>query len=169
MTHAQVDRYAEVPDGTTSYYYRTRTALLRGTGDRVAEIDSANLQSVTAQPIDPHHPFVHLARLTMDQASGSGLALNRARHELVLCAARDPDLAESLQRAFGRGRRLCREVIGQLQPEADAALLGTQTNAVMTFLSGVFVRLAGADTQCYDIDTLSATLEALVAAVASVQ
>ena len=102
LTHAQVDHCAEVPDGTTSYYYRTRDALLRTTGARVAEIDSAKLQSVAGEPIDPRHPFGHLARLTLAQATGSGLALNRARHELLLCAARDPDLAEPLQRAFGR-------------------------------------------------------------------
>ena len=40
LTHGQVDRYARVPDGTTSYYYRTRAALLRGVGKRVAESTS---------------------------------------------------------------------------------------------------------------------------------
>ena len=44
LTHGQVDRYAGVPEGTTSYYYRTRAALLRGVGKRVGEIDVANLQ-----------------------------------------------------------------------------------------------------------------------------
>src|SRR5215207_582602 len=92
LTHGQVDRYARVPDGSTSYYYRTRAALLRGVGKRVAEIDVANLQSVSAQPLDPRSPFAHLARLTLMQADGEGLMLNRARHELLLNAARDPDL-----------------------------------------------------------------------------
>lgn len=168
LTHAQVDRYAAVPDGTTSYYYRTRAALLRGIGDRVAEIDWANLQSVTDEPVDPTRPFGKLARLTMDQADGGGLALNRARHELMLSTARDPDLAEPMRRALGRVDALCQEAIGHLQPGVDdEALLAAQTNAVMTFLSGVFVRLAGGDRNVYDVETLSATLEAVVAAVAS--
>ena len=54
LTHGQVDRYAGVPDGTTSYYYRTRAALLRGVGKRVGEIDVANLRSVIDEPLDPH-------------------------------------------------------------------------------------------------------------------
>ena len=53
LTHGQVDRYAGVPDGTTSYYYRTRAALLRGVGKRVADIDVANLRSVSDEPLDP--------------------------------------------------------------------------------------------------------------------
>ena len=154
--------------GTTSYYYRTRAALLRGIGDRVSEIDWANLQSVTAEPADPRRPFEKLARLTMDQADGDGLALNRARHELMLCTTRDPELAEPMRRALGRVYALCHEAIGHLQPgTTDDALLAEQTNAVMTFLSGVFVRLAGGDAQVYDVETLSTTLEAVVAALAA--
>jgi len=38
-----------VPDGTTSYYYRTREALLRGVGQRVADIDLVNIASVSAE------------------------------------------------------------------------------------------------------------------------
>src|ERR1700761_1275211 len=68
LTHGQVDRCAGVPDGTTAYYYRTRAALLRGVGKRVAEIDVANLQSVIDEPPDPLAPFARLAELTMRQA-----------------------------------------------------------------------------------------------------
>src|ERR1700754_2709497 len=97
LTHGQVDRCAGVPEGTTSYYYRTRAALLRGVGKRVAEIDVANLRSVIDEPLDTLSPFAHLAELTMMQADGPGLMLNRARHELLMGAARDPDLAETAQ------------------------------------------------------------------------
>jgi hypothetical protein len=90
LTHGQVDRYAAVPVGTTSYYYRTRAALLRGIGKRVAEIDFANLRSVIDEPLDPQSPFAHLTELTLMQANGPGLMLNRARHELLLGAARIP-------------------------------------------------------------------------------
>lgn len=166
LTHAQVDRYAGMPEGTTSYYYRTRDALLRGVGRRVAEIDVANLATVTDNPIDTRQPFARLAQLTLDQAAGAGLALNRARHELLLCAARDPEVADSLQRAVGQIQAMCREAIAYVQP-ADAALLDAQSNAVITFLSGVFLRLAGGDAAPYDVDGLSAILEAISAAVAA--
>src|ERR1700712_2714890 len=114
LTHAQVDRRAGMPDGTTSYYYRTREALLRGVGKRVAEIDVANLQSVSDEPANPDAPFAHLARLTLMQATGDGLALNRARHELLLRAARDPDLADTSGEFVARMNVMARVAIAHL-------------------------------------------------------
>ena len=119
LTHGQVDRYAELPDGTTSYYYRTRAALLRGVGKRVADIDVANLQSVIDEPPDPLSPFAHLARLTIMQSDGPGLTLNRARHELLLGAARDPDLAETSQEFVARINAMAQDAIAHLQPGTD--------------------------------------------------
>ncbi|BBY41363.1 TetR family transcriptional regulator [Mycobacterium mantenii] len=167
LTHGQVDRVAGVPEGTTSYYYRTRVALLRGVGKRVAEIDVANLQSVIDEPVDPHSPFAHLARLTMMQANGSGLMLNRARHELLLGAARDPGLAETSQVFVARINGMARDAIAHLQPDTrDPALLAAQTTAVTTFIAGVFTRLAAGDRTVGDAGQLGRLLEAVATAVA---
>jgi DNA-binding transcriptional regulator YbjK len=167
LTHGQVDRYAEVPDGTTSYYYRTRAALLRGVGKRVAEIDVANLKSVIDRPHDPDSPFAHLAELTMMQADGPGLMLNRARHELLLGAARDPDLAETSQSFVARIVVMARDAIAHLQPDtSDPELLDAQTAAVTTFIGGVFSRLIAGDRTVYDAGQLARLLQAVVAAVA---
>src|ERR1700752_2816108 len=46
LSHLKVDRKAGVPDGTTSFYFRTRSALLRAVAERLAELDLATLQSV---------------------------------------------------------------------------------------------------------------------------
>jgi DNA-binding transcriptional regulator YbjK len=166
LTHGQVDHYAEVPDGTTSYYYRTRAALLRGVGKRVAEIDVANLQSVIDEPQDPLAPFAHLARLTMMQAEGLGLMLNRARHELLLGAARDPDLAEMSQDFVARLNGMTREAIAHLQPGTDdSTLLDAQTAAVTTFIAGVFTRLAGSDRTINSVEQLAGLLQAVATAV----
>jgi DNA-binding transcriptional regulator YbjK len=168
LTHGQVDRYAEVPDGTTSYYYRTREALLRGVGKRVAEIDVANLKSVIDRPLDPDSPFAHLAELTMMQADGPGLMLNRARHELLLGAARDPDLAETSQSFVGRIIAMSRDAIAHLQPDtSDPELLNAQTAAVTTFIAGVFARLVAGDRTVSDAGQLARMLQAVVAAVAA--
>lgn len=167
LTHGRVDRVAGVPDGTTSYYYRTRAALLRGVGKRVAEIDVANLQSVIDEPVDPRSPFAHLARLTMIQADGSGLMLNRARHELLLGAARDPGLAETSQVFVARINGMARDAIAHLQPDTrDPALLAAQTTAVTTFIAGVFTRLAAGDRDVGDAEQLGRLLEAVATAVA---
>jgi DNA-binding transcriptional regulator YbjK len=166
LTHGQVDRCAGVPEGTTSYYYRTRAALLRGVGTRVAEIDVANLQSVIDEPLDPLSPFAHLAELTMMQADGPGLMLNRARHELVLGAVRDPGLAETSQTFVARINAMAHEAIAHLQPGTDdPALLDAQTTAVTTFIAGVFTRLVGGDRTISNVEQLTGLLEAVATAV----
>lgn len=166
LTHGQVDRYAEVPDGTTSYYYRTRAALLRGVGKRVAEIDVANLQSVIDEPTDPLSPFAHLAELTMMQADGPGLTLNRARHELLLGAARDPHLAQTSQVFVARINAMARDAIAHLQPGTEnPGLVAEQTMAVTTFIAGVFTRLAAGDHTINRADQLARLLEAVATAV----
>jgi DNA-binding transcriptional regulator YbjK len=166
LTHGQVDRVAGVPEGTTSYYYRTRAALLRGVGKRVAEIDVANLQSVIDEPVDPASPFAHLARLTMIQASGDGLMLNRARQEILLGASRDPGLADTSQVFVARINGMARDAIAHLQPEIrDPQLLDAQTTAVTTFIAGVFTRLAVGDRHVGDAEQLGRLLEAVATAV----
>jgi DNA-binding transcriptional regulator YbjK len=166
LTHGQVDRYAGVPDGTTSYYYRTRAALLRGVGKRVADIDVANLQSVSDQPVDAQAPFAHLARLVIMQSHGVGLALNRARHELLLGAARDPGLAETSQEFVGRIIVMAQDAIAHLQPgNDDQALLEAQTTAVTTFIAGVFTRLVAGDRTINDAEQLARFMQAVVTAV----
>ena len=166
LTHGQVDRYAGVPEGTTSYYYRTRSALLRGVGKRVGEIDVANLRSVIDEPLDSKSPFAHLAELTMMQADGPGLMLNRARHELLLGAARDPDLAETSQDFVARINAMTRDAIAHLQPGTDdPALLAAQTTAVTTFIAGVFTRLVSGDSTINSAEQLAGLLQAVTAAV----
>ena len=166
LTHGRVDRGAGVPDGTTSYYYRTRDALLRGVGKRVAEIDIANLQSVIDAPPDPQSPFARLAELTLMQADGPGLMLNRARQELLLGAVRDPDLAATSQTFVARMNAMAHDAIAHLQPGTDdPALLDAQTMAVMTFIAGVFTRLASGDRSIDDAEQLTRLLEAVATAV----
>jgi DNA-binding transcriptional regulator YbjK len=166
LTHGHVDRCAGVPEGTTSYYYRTRAALLRGVGWRIAEIDVANLQSVIDEPLDPDSPFAHLAELTMMQSDGPGLMLNRARHELLLGAVRDPGLGETAQAFVARINAMAHDAIAHLQPDTDdPALLGEQTTAVTTFIAGVFTRLAGGDRTISNAEQLTRLLEAVATAV----
>lgn len=38
LTHRSVDSRAEVPPGSTSYYFRSRQALLRGLAELIAEL-----------------------------------------------------------------------------------------------------------------------------------
>src|ERR1700730_3481779 len=46
LSHLKVDRRAGVPDGTTSFYFRTRSALLHAVAERMVELGLATLQMV---------------------------------------------------------------------------------------------------------------------------
>src|SRR5579875_540278 len=46
LSHLKVDGRAGVPDGTTSFYFRTRSALLHAVAERMVELDLATLQRV---------------------------------------------------------------------------------------------------------------------------
>lgn len=170
LSHPRVDRQAGVPDGTTSYYYRTRAALLRGVAERVAELDTANLLSVTEESTKSDSPFGRIAQLVMMQGHGAGLMLNKARHELLLASTRDPALGEVYHDFLPRIIAMCRDAIEQvLPPEAssDAELIDLQTTAVTTFIGGVYARLLVGDRQIADAEQLDRLLTAVVNAVSA--
>ncbi|MEV0671462.1 TetR/AcrR family transcriptional regulator [Mycobacterium sp. NPDC050441] len=170
LTHQNVDRYAGVPDGTTSYYYRTRAALLQAVGKRVAEIDTANLLSLsdaTTETSTSAAPFGRLAQLVLIQSDGDGLLLNKARHELLLNAARDPELVETSQPFLRRVTEMARDAIAHVQPDVtDPGLLEAQSSAVMTFIAGVFLRFVSGDRSYADAERLERQLQAIATAVA---
>jgi DNA-binding transcriptional regulator YbjK len=166
LTHQQVDRTAGMPDGTTSYYYRTRAALMRGIADRVAEIDIANLNSLAEAPDRADSPFGGLARMVVTQSKGQGLHLNKARLELLLAATRDPELGETLTEFVGQLIAMTHDAILTLRPDTKhPELLEAQSTAVMTIVGGAFVRFAVGDRTLADADYLQRLLHAVVLAV----
>jgi len=117
LTHRAVDAQAGLPAGTTSYYYRSRHALLAGTLARLAAFDEANMLGephaarVAASSGAGNLPDVAEAaghQLGIDEIAASiaqvwalllssGIEHVRARFELALEAARQPDLGRGLQ------------------------------------------------------------------------
>jgi AcrR family transcriptional regulator len=170
LTHERVDQQAGVPKGTTSYYYRTRAALLRGVAERVVEVDTANLLSVTEASTKSNTPFGRVAQLVMMQGDGPGLVLNKARHELTLASTRDPGLAEVYHDYLPRIIGMCRDAVEQiLPPEAspNADLIDVQTTAVTTFIAGVYERLLVGDRTIGNAKELERLLTAIVTAVSA--
>ncbi|ANI42823.1 hypothetical protein MVAC_21128 [Mycolicibacterium vaccae ATCC 25954] len=162
-----MDRTAGVPNGTTSYYYRTRDALVRGVGQRVAEIDMANLASLSEDAHRGGSPLAWLAELVMMQAEGQGLMLNRARQELMLAAMRDPELAAMSGTFVARVIVMTHDAVTALQPASDDhALREAQSDAVTTFIAGLFARFAAGDRPFVDAADLERMLHAIVTAVA---
>jgi DNA-binding transcriptional regulator YbjK len=99
LTHRAVDRAAGLPEGSTSYYFRTREALLEGTLNRLAELNRADIAKVS-----PHDLNAVAGLLEHWLTAGRDRML--ARFELTLEATRRPALRATLDRIGGelRGR-----------------------------------------------------------------
>lgn len=116
LTHRAVDTEAGLPPGSTSYYLRTRNALLTACVNRMLTRDVSGMPAGTqAEPVEL------LVGMTV------GLAQDRpddlvARYELSLEASRQPEL----RKAINEGGRELRAMLAQLLeglgvPDASAA------------------------------------------------
>jgi DNA-binding transcriptional regulator YbjK len=161
ISHLKVDRKAGVPDGTTSFYFRTRSALWRAVAERVAELDLASLQSVAdSAPIAPGTSASPLAKLVILSAEEPQLTQTKARYELTMEATRDPAVAATLQRGSDAFTKLHHDILVQLLPhgaDLDPAVIDDLSNVTLTFAHGDRI-----------IDTpeqLDAVLSAIVAGI----
>ncbi len=147
LSHLKVDRSADVPDGTTSFYFRTRSALLRAVAERLAELDLADLQSV-ADSSDGRSSPSRLSQVVIQSGSEPQLFRTKARYELTMQATRDPALAAILQQATDGFTKLHREILVQLMPhgaELEPAVVEDLSNVTLTFINGLLLRFAHGD------------------------
>jgi hypothetical protein len=171
LSHLKVDRKAQLPDGTTSFYFRTREALLHATAARVTELDVADLANVTQGAVSGvlDEGVSMLAVVTMSAAGEPGLTRTRARYELLMHTNRDPAMAEHFSKTFATMTEMGRAFIGTLQPPdepIDEALVGDQTFAVLTFINGVLLGFARGDHTVRDAHQLDHFVSAIVAGLA---
>jgi DNA-binding transcriptional regulator YbjK len=151
LSHPKVDRYAEVPNGSTSFYFRTRSALLRATAERLAELDLADLMSVASPAESDSFASGHVSRLAtmvMLSAEEPRLTRTKARFELMLQANRDPDLAEAFRHNSEMFTELHRREImsrSDSGDDPDPKVLDEQTAATMSFVSGVHMSFIAGD------------------------
>ncbi|WP_099024434.1 TetR/AcrR family transcriptional regulator [Mycolicibacterium palauense] len=126
LSHLKVDRKVGVPDGTTSFYFRTRSSLLEAVARRIADLDLQDLTAATTTtPAAPGRPGDSrpsgLATLVIRSAAGEGLVRTKARYELALQAARDPVLDGILRHYTDQFFSLIRDVVLRLRsPGAPA-------------------------------------------------
>ncbi|MFJ9547126.1 TetR/AcrR family transcriptional regulator [Streptomyces erythrochromogenes] len=150
LTHRAVDGAAALPAGSTSYYFRTRTALIAACYQRLAELDLADVDdgspAGSAPPVravpppDREAAAAALAGLLYRWLT-VGRERQLARFELSLEAARNPELQADLHRA-GQGARVraagIAAALGSDRPEEAAELLVAWTEGLL------YDRLAGA-------------------------
>jgi DNA-binding transcriptional regulator YbjK len=170
LSHLKVDRKAGVPDGTTSFYFRTREALLRAVAERLAELDLASLQSVVDSSDgrgDNPSPS-RLSQVVIQAGSEPQLSRTRARYELTMQAARDPALAAILQQATDAFTKLHREILVQLMPhgaELESAVVEDLSNVTLTFINGLLLRIAHGDRIVGSPEQLDGILSAIAAGI----
>ncbi|BBX61421.1 TetR family transcriptional regulator [Mycobacterium saskatchewanense] len=170
LSHLKVDRRAGVPDGTTSFYFRTRSALLRAVAERLAELDLADLQSVADSSDgrgDNPSPS-RLSQVVIQSASEPYLYRTKARYELTMQASRDPALAAILQQATDGFTKLHREILVQLMPhgaDLEPAVVEDLSNVTLTFINGLLMRFAHGDQIVNTPEQLDDILSAIAAGI----
>jgi AcrR family transcriptional regulator len=137
-----VDELAGVSAGTTSYYFRTRQALLRAIAARITELDMADLSLMAELAHDETAGYagtMGLARLVMLSGTEPYLTRTRARFEIVLNARHDPELDATMQQYGMRFYDLARDVIRQWYAGSGVPEASIEERAVtvLTFISGV--------------------------------
>jgi DNA-binding transcriptional regulator YbjK len=93
LTHRAVDRTAGVPEGSTSYYFRTRLDLLRAIVRRMSELDTASVPTLAHADGEQ---FEEALTAAVHGLVTDGRERQLARYELTLEATRRPELREAL-------------------------------------------------------------------------
>lgn len=138
VTHGAVDRKLDLPKGSTSYYYRTRSDLLSAAIERLAVRSRAAFGEVLPGTVDRDAAVETIASY-IERLLGPRRRDALARYALATDAADDPALAAALATClFSKPAAvaLC-AALGTVEPEQAAADL-------LTLLEGmVFDHLAG--------------------------
>lgn len=172
LTHRAVDRAAGLPEGSASYYFRTRQALLQATVERLAELTSADLQGSAAAldgmaPAPPGRDLDALAAFAaavVESWLTTGRERLLARYELALEATRRPELRQSLVDSGAAIRAVVADRFGAAgvrEPHKRAA-------DFTAFIDGLlFDQVAGAGSRELTSADLRGAIAMLLAAVSS--
>jgi len=177
LTHRAVDRAAGLPEGSASYYFRTRQALLQATVERLAELDSTDMPPGTDMPPRADMPpstglpassgqdldaFAAAAARIVESWLTSGRERQLARYELALEATRRPELRQAL---VASGATI-RAMVASQFAAAGVRQPGERAADFVAFLDGLlFDQIAGAGARELTSADLRAAIRALLAAV----
>jgi AcrR family transcriptional regulator len=171
LTHAKVDERAGMPDGTTSYYFRTRNALLLGIASRLDEHDTGALSMMSELCHDDTAGYsgtLGLARLILLSGTEPWLTRSRARYELILATRHDPEIATRIVKYGLHFYSLTRNVIAQWHPQAPpppAALIEEQTAMILTVINGIMVSYVAGFPAITDADRLDRHIQAMLGSI----
>jgi DNA-binding transcriptional regulator YbjK len=93
FTHRAVDRVADLPEGSTSYYFRTRESLIFAALARMAELDTLDVGEVPDRMAEVDLEALTDLLLAVVRAwVTTGRERTLARYELTLESTRRPEL-----------------------------------------------------------------------------
>jgi AcrR family transcriptional regulator len=171
LTHAKVDERAGMPDGTTSYYFRTRNALLLGIASRLDEHDTGALSMMSELCHDETAGYsgtLGLARLILLSGTEPWLTRSRARYELILATRHDPEIATRIVKYGLHFYSLTRNVIAQWHPQSPpppAALIEEQTAMILTLINGIMVSYVAGFPAITDAARLDRHIQAMLSSI----
>lgn len=159
LTHRAVDREAGLPEGSTSYYFRTRLSLLEATVERLAELDDAEFPSVTAHDLDA---FARTSASLLHTWMTVDRQRQLARYELTLEATRRPQLRDTLTRTGTRIRRM----VADLLTTTGVTAAEDKAHELVALFDGLLLdQIAGPGTRTPSTDDLTTTIHRLIRAM----
>lgn len=142
LTHRAVDQVAGLPAGSTSYYYRSRAALLDACLADLVRQDEADIAAlVPLLRAGDEAAFAGALTEVLHRWATTERTRQLGRYELFLEALRRPDLARALHEGGASIRRALGDVLADLgapDPHERAAWLVAAVDGVL------FERIAGA-------------------------
>lgn len=169
LSHPKVDAAAGVAPGTTSFYFRTRQALLLGMAHRLTELDVEDLSRLTELTSDQTGQFTGtagLAELVMYSRTEPFLTRTKARYELMLQAGRDAEVMAVLQRSVDNFYRLAHDVVVRWHPAEDrpsAPVIEHQARAALALINGVMLSFVAGRPIVESAAALQCLLDGLIA------
>lgn len=131
LTHRAVDTAAGLAQGSTSYYFRSRAALVAGCVERLLDLDM-RIEAAAPAPTDPDELVEALVGVGISMATGQRHR-TLARHELSLAAVREPDLRAALV----RGGDAVRSAVARAAAGAGVADPRTAADELAATLDGL--------------------------------
>ncbi len=142
LTHRAVDRAADLPAGSTSYYYRSRAALLDACLLDLVRQDEADLNALA--PVlraGDEAAFADAMTDLLYRWATTERTRQLARYELFLEALRRPELATALH----EGGMVIRKAVGDVLADLGAPDPHIRAAWLVAAIDGVlFERIAGA-------------------------
>lgn len=163
LTHRAVDRAAGLPEGSTSYYFRTRDALLEAVVRRLAEVTAGDLGALPTSAPGGLDGLAHAIAAVLERWVTEQADRHLARYELALEANRRPRIRDLLS---DTGARL-RDQVADLMAASGVPVGPERAADLVAYLDGlVFDRLAGAGTARGRADDFADRVRPLLAAMA---